>query len=75
MTAQAKTSDGESAAIRELRQILGERLSTAAAVREQHGKDESYPRGRTRRTPSPSPQTTEEVADIVRICAPRTVRR
>ena len=28
--------------IEELRGLLGERLSTSAAVREQHGHDESY---------------------------------
>jgi D-lactate dehydrogenase (cytochrome) len=30
------------AAIASLRQLLGDRLSTAAAVRERHGKDASY---------------------------------
>ena len=30
------------AAVAELKALFGERLSTAAAVREQHGKDESY---------------------------------
>ena len=47
---------------------LGERLSTAPALLEQHGRDESY-------HPSEAPEavafaeSTEEVAEIVRICA------
>ena len=55
-------------AILEIRQILGERLSTAAAVREHHGKDQTW-------NPSQPPdavafvQNTEEVQAIVRICA------
>jgi len=56
------------AAISELRTLLGERLSTAAAIRERHGKDESY-------HPSVPPdavafaQSTEEVSAIVKVCA------
>src|SRR5579875_527703 len=51
-----------------LRALLGERLSTAAAVCAQHGKDESY------HTPHPPDavafaRSTEEVAAIVRLCA------
>jgi D-lactate dehydrogenase (cytochrome) len=51
-----------------LRTLLGDRLSTAAAVCAQHGKDESY------HTPYPPDavafvQSTEEVAAIVRLCA------
>ncbi len=54
--------------ISELRALLGERLSTSAAVRELHGTDESYHR------PEPPDavafaQSTEEVAEIVKICA------
>jgi D-lactate dehydrogenase (cytochrome) len=51
-----------------LRQRLGDRLSTSAAVCAQHGKDESY-------HPPHSPdavafaQSTEEVAEIVGLCA------
>ena len=58
----------ESTLVDELRALLGERLSTSAAVREQHGRDESY-------HPAKAPdavafaQTTEEVVEIVRICA------
>ncbi len=57
-----------STALIALRSLLGNRLSTSAAVREQHGKDESY-------HPSAAPdavafaRSTEEVAEIVRICA------
>jgi D-lactate dehydrogenase (cytochrome) len=56
------------AAIASLHQLLGERLSTAAPVREQHGKDASY-------HPCVPPDavafahSTEEVSEIVKICA------
>ena len=55
-------------AIAELKALLGERLSTTTAVREQHGRDESY-------HPSAPPDavafahTAEEVSAIVKICA------
>ncbi len=54
--------------VEELRALLGERLSTSAAVREQHGHDESY-------HPTHPPDavafatSTEEVAEIVKLCA------
>ena len=57
----------DAALIAELRDLLGERLS-AAAVREHHGKDESY-------HPVDPPdavafvQSTEEVAAVVSACA------
>ena len=53
-----------------LRQLLGDRLSTKAAVCAQHGRDESY-------HPAHAPdavafaRTAEEVATIVRLCAQR----
>ncbi|MSP51081.1 MAG: FAD-binding protein [Alphaproteobacteria bacterium] len=52
----------------ELRALLGDRMSTAAAVRAHHGKDESC---HTPHAPDVVvfPQTTEEVAAIVKICA------
>jgi D-lactate dehydrogenase (cytochrome) len=56
------------AAITSLQQLLCDRLSTAASVREQHGKDASY-------HPCVPPdavafaQSTEEVIEIVKICA------
>jgi D-lactate dehydrogenase (cytochrome) len=55
------------AAIAQLRTLLGERVSTSAAVREHHGKDESY-------FPYALPdavvyvKTTEEVREVVNIC-------
>lgn len=51
-----------------LHQLLGDRLSTAALVREQHGRDASY-------HPCMPPdavafaQSTEEVSEIVKVCA------
>src|ERR1051325_11130013 len=51
-----------------LRQVLGDRVSTGQAVREQHGRDESYHAAH-----SPDvvvfPESTEEVQAVVRICA------
>ena len=55
-------------AILEIRQILGERLSTAQIVREHHGKDQTW-------NPGMPPdavafvQSTEEVQSIVQVCA------
>jgi D-lactate dehydrogenase (cytochrome) len=54
--------------IQDLRALLGDRLSTSAAVRDQHGHAEAY-------HPSHPPdavafaQTTEEVAQVVEVCA------
>ncbi len=55
-----------------LRERFGERLSTSAAVREQHGKDESY---HTPHAPDAVvfAHSTEEVAAIVRLCAAHKV--
>src|SRR3954469_9128311 len=53
--------------VAELKALLGDRVSTSAAVREHHGKDESY-------FPYALPdavvfaKTTEEVRDVVNIC-------
>ncbi len=55
-----------------LRQLLGARLSTSAAICAQHGRDESY-------HPAHAPdavafaQSTDEVAAIVRLCADRKI--
>ncbi len=51
-----------------LKQMLGERLSTAAAVCEQHGRDESF------HAPAPPDavafaESTAEVSEIVKVCA------
>ncbi len=54
--------------IAELRARLGERLSTAAAVREQHGKDPTYHAGHPPDAVAFA-RSTEEVAEIVGICA------
>jgi D-lactate dehydrogenase (cytochrome) len=51
-----------------LRQRLGDRLSTSAAVCEQHGKDESYHRPHAPDAVAFA-RSTEEVAEIVRLCA------
>jgi D-lactate dehydrogenase (cytochrome) len=56
------------AAIAALKQLLGDRLSTGQAIRDQHGKDESW------NQPLPPDavafaQSTEEVVEIVKICA------
>jgi D-lactate dehydrogenase (cytochrome) len=73
MTASALRRDRPTqAVIDDLRVRFGERLSTAAAVREQHGKDESY------HTPAPPDavvfaRSTEEVAQIVTLCAAHKV--
>lgn len=62
----------EATVIDALRGLLGERLSTSTAVREQHGKDESY-----HAPASPDAvafaESTEEVAGIVSLCAQHRV--
>lgn len=65
---RATEPNARNAAIAEIRAFLGERLSTAQAVRDQHGKGEAY------HAPAPPDavafaETAEEVAKIVRICA------
>lgn len=55
-------------ALAALKQLLGDRLTTAQAVRDQHGRDESW------NPPFPPdavafPHSTEEVSEIVKICA------
>ncbi len=55
-------------AIARLRDLLGERLSVAAAIRDLHGQNECY----YPVTPPDAvafPETTAEVAEIVKICA------
>jgi len=55
-------------ALAELAELLGDRFSTGEAVREQHAHDESW-----HHPEAPHavvfPETTEEVAEIVKICA------
>lgn len=64
MEAHAKA---HAAVIDELFQLLGDRLSTAAAVCEQHGRDESYHRPQAPDAVAFA-GSTEEVAEIVTIC-------
>ncbi len=64
----APADESRESLIAELRELLGERCSTAAAVCEQHGHDEGW-------HPTAAPdavcfaESTEEVAAIVRRCA------
>ena len=55
-----------------LRGPVEQRLSTSLAVREQHGRDESYHEGR-----APDavvfPHSTEEICEIVKLCAAHSV--
>jgi D-lactate dehydrogenase (cytochrome) len=55
-------------ALAELGRLLGERVSTAPAVRERHGQDESW---HAPHAPDAVvfPETTEEVSAVVRLCA------
>ncbi|NNG04944.1 MAG: FAD-binding protein [Inquilinus sp.] len=70
--AQAKRPPANAALIDELRAFLGDRLSTVRAIRDRHGKDESY-------HPTVAPdavafaESTEEVAEIVKRCAAHRV--
>ena len=62
-----KAREFDQSVVSELKALLGDRVSTSAAVREHHGKDESY-------FPYAPPdavafaRSTEEVRDIVNIC-------
>lgn len=75
MTASQKTDSYgavDDTLIDVLRQIVGDRVSTAQAVRDQHGRDESW-------HPGLAPDavvfalSTEEVSAVVRACAERRV--
>ena len=56
----------------ELHAIVGQRLTTAPATREQHGRDESY---HASRPPDVVvfAASTEEISDIINVCARRRV--
>ncbi len=62
-----KAREFDQSVLTELKALLGDRVTTSAAVREHHGKDESY-------FPYAPPdavvfaRTTEEVRDVVNIC-------
>ena len=66
--AAARKAPANQRLIDELRKLLGDRLSTNAAILDRHGKDESY-------HPTIAPdavafaESTEEVAEIVKLCA------
>ncbi|MEM7223567.1 MAG: FAD-linked oxidase C-terminal domain-containing protein [Pseudomonadota bacterium] len=65
---QLEAPNSKARVIEALRDLLGERLTTSVAVCQQHGTDESY------HTPFPPDavafaESTEEVAQIVKICA------
>jgi len=68
VTVESVASAARDVAIASLHQLLGDRLSTVASVREQHGKDASYhpcvPPDAVAFTQSPA-----EVSEIVKICA------
>src|SRR5918994_3412679 len=62
------TRAGTTAAVEEFRSLLGDRLSTATPVRDQHGKDETYHPG----APPDAvafPRSTDEVSAVIEICA------
>ena len=65
MAVDSSACDG---AIASLRQLLGDRVSTAVSVREEHGKDASYHRCQPPDAVAFA-QSTEEVSEIVKICA------
>ena len=70
--ATAGRTPANQALIGDLRTLLGDRLSTAKAILERHGKDESY-------HPAVAPdavafaESTDEVSEIVRRCAEHRV--
>jgi FAD/FMN-containing dehydrogenase len=71
-TVESVTPTVRKAAIASLQQLLGDRLSTTAKIRGLHGKDASYhscvpPDGVA------FAQSTEEVSEIVKICAQHKV--
>src|SRR2546421_332417 len=62
-----KAREFDASVLGELKALLGERVSTSAAVREHHGKDESYfPYALPDAVVFP--HSTEEVRDVVDIC-------
>src|SRR5947208_13882272 len=62
-----KAREFDQSVLSELKALMGERVSTSSAIREHHGKDESY----FPHAPPDAvvfPHTTEEVRDVVNIC-------
>ena len=62
----------DAAFLSELRALFGERLSTAAAICEQHGRDESYHAGHPPDAVV-QPQSTSEVSALLRLCSARRI--
>jgi D-lactate dehydrogenase (cytochrome) len=60
------------AALDAIRALIGERLTTAIAVREQHGKDQTYHPGAPPDAVAFA-RSTEEVSAIVKVCAAHRV--
>jgi D-lactate dehydrogenase (cytochrome) len=60
--------DSTGSAIAEIREVLGERISTAQIVREQHGKDQTWAKAAAPDAVA-FVQSTEEVQQIVQVCA------
>ncbi|MEM9594086.1 MAG: FAD-binding protein, partial [Acidobacteriota bacterium] len=63
-----RAEGSRSRALAELRELLGDRLSTAPSVREHHGRDESYHPAHPPDAVA-FPESTREVASAVEICA------
>ena len=72
LTLESFAPTARDAAITSLSKFLGDRLSTAGSVREQHGHDASY-----HRCAPPDAvafaESTEEVSEIVKVCASHKV--
>ena len=64
----ASAVDLEEEILEELRGIVGDRISTSTAVREHHGKGEGFP-GMGPPAVVVFPLSTEEVSEIVKVCA------
>ena len=64
----ANADDLEEDTLEELRGIVGDRISTSTAVREHHGKGEGFP-GMCPPAVVVFPLSTEEVSEIVKVCA------
>jgi len=67
-TVSATSQTAVQVAIDELRTLLGDRLSTSTGVRDHHSKDESW-HVPHRPDAVAFPKTTEEVSQIVQVCA------
>ncbi len=67
-TEARQVTDSQTAAIEQVRALIGDRLTTARAVRDQHGHDESYHPGFPPDAVAFA-RSTEEVSQIVKICA------